>query len=1326
MMMAEGVMDNTGELALVKKAQNGDRDSYGRLVDQYGGVVLAIAYSRVGNYAASQDIAQDAFLLGFRNLSTLRNPQLFGTWLRTITRNLCRNWLKSQAYRDRLGADSAVLRERLGYVQAPEASAKLEEKEMHDLIDRILRKLPLSDRESIMLYYFEGKSMNEAAKALEISPATMRKRLERARKRLREQLSAHVESGLLEAAKGRTMSGRVLAAIPLGASYVKVAPVTSVVPATAALHLIKAAETVGGTAIGIGKAGLVATTCAVVIIGAGAVYTRLGNRPIEGPPVKPVELVESAVPEQTSAELRRREDSIRRQAEPMRLVEVVNEGVEEMVTGPPSLGKGDAVLYGRVTHAGGEPGREVKVIAGRTHDARGNEQEDVGAAETVTLQDGSYRLENLPDGRYVIYAIAPDATGVELVPVSSRRAGGTRQDIRISPSFATSGTVRNGDGVPVAGATVVLLARKDTPVDPVIFRPVSVETDQDGRYVLDYLWEGSYTVQAAAEGYAPSVIQDVRAGTSRNDIVLYPGGRVSGTVTFADTGEPVPEVLVVAKDQEGGKTHKGRTDEAGNYLLDNLSWDTTYSITVDGDVYAPQEEQKVRVRHGTDARGVDIVVSSGASISGTVTARDTGEPLSGATISVRGPKTREVTTGGDGTYLCTGLTPGLYNVYCEPPEGVVQEYGRQRQLSVHRDEQLTGVNFRFKRGATISGRVTDRAMNAVAGAHLEARCQAQTLQSRSGVKSDANGYYILAGIPRGATCRMYIRANRYGSIISDPVSVPADANLTGIDFVLGLGATISGRIVDRNGRPVENAQVQLLTDSGNTFWSTTVSTDADERGRFEFTDVGPGTYTFGGRAGEGGAFLTVLNDAITVRAGGDIPGVELVVEEPVEGVVEGYVRNEEGEGILSVLVQADPNAAVETDVTGHYRLEGLGDSTVVQIRFEHERYARASLSDLPVGTMNADVVMLRPGGIAGVVMDAATGQPVSDFSVQKGLGGRAWYGNPEHFHSRAGEFVLKSVEPGVVGLRISAAGYAPHEVSDIVVESGRVTDGIKVSLTRGNIIRGKVVAASDSRPIAGANIYLGAVPESGVAQMRDMLATTGMNGSFLLKDIGAGEQTLAVMHADFATATAVVDVREGQDAEVTIPLEVGGIVSGYVTENGEPVSGAFLGLHAGGEDPVWPSVSTDADGHYEISNIAPGTYTIGALVPGSEPGERALTERAVIEVRSGCITDRDFEFRTGTAVIEGTLMWNGEPLADPKVPALVTVCPVWAPGQRQTLPPGRSSPYRIERLAAGSYTVTAELFDPEPSRRIERTVSVEVAEGQTVHVDIEMAEAAPH
>jgi len=188
-------MDGAHELELVRKAQRGDRASYGTLVDLYGGAVLAIAYSRVGNFQVSQDIAQDTFLLGFENLGKLRSPNRFGAWLKTIARNLCANWHKSESYRKRLHEDSAMLHARLGYENGAAADERMEHDEMRNLIDQALDCLSVGDREAIVLYYFEGQSVGDAAKSFGISPVAMRKCGTRSARMLRPNSSKPVDGG---------------------------------------------------------------------------------------------------------------------------------------------------------------------------------------------------------------------------------------------------------------------------------------------------------------------------------------------------------------------------------------------------------------------------------------------------------------------------------------------------------------------------------------------------------------------------------------------------------------------------------------------------------------------------------------------------------------------------------------------------------------------------------------------------------------------------------------------------------------------------------------------------------------------------------------------------------------------------------------------------------------------------------------------------------------------------------------------------------------------------------------------------------------------------
>ncbi len=997
------------------------------------------------------------------------------------------------------------------------------------------------------------------------------------------------------------------------------------------------------------------------------------------------------------------------------------EETEEPDPGPRKLEEGECVVYGTVSEPGGDPGRGVKVTIARTHNTEGEEDEHKPIAETTSLHDGSYRLEKIPDGRYVLYAIAPRASGVETLFLDSERSRETKQDIQMNPSFATGGTVWNAKREPVSGAAVVLLARKDTPVDPVVFKPMPSMTDDAGRYSLDYLWEGSYTIQASAKDYAPSVLKDVKAGTTRNDIVLYSGGSVSGTVTFKETGKPARAMLVVARNEGGGGKIEARTDKEGKYLFESVSCETKHTITVESESFVAAEERTVTLRDGETLTGVDIVLSRGASISGRVLTSDTGKPLLGAKVYVRGPKRREATSGEDGTYMCSALRQGQYDVRCEPPEGIARTYGQPRKVSVGRDEQVMGIDFSFVSGTSISGRITDTAMNGIEAARVQASSQTRGRFSQSEAKTDAQGNYRLTGITRNASWLIHVRAKGYGGVSSRPIPVSADGDVTGIDFVLESGATVSGRVVDTNRRSLPNGRILLSLQQGG-LGGPVPSGDVDANGRFEISDLGPGTYQFQVSIDRRGSYRMALNDPITVRAGEKMTNVEVVVEASGEGFVEGYARDEEGTGILGVNVNAwsrtGHHSDASTDALGHYRLEGLGEGTV-QIQFLHQNYANASLREIPVGTMDADVVLVPRGSVEGIVLDATTRRPITDFTVEAGRGGG--YGSPRTFHSEAGEFVMDNIEPGMTSLKASAVGYAPQEISDIVVESGQVTSGIEFYLSQGNVVRGTVVAASNSRPVPGANIYLGGLPRDQWQQERDVTAVTGADGSFVLKDVGAGEQTIGAKHPDFAPATVMVMVRAGRDAQVTIRLGVGGIVAGYVSENGVAAPGAYLNLNRP-DGSYHQSSRTDEDGYYEFKGLAIGIYRVYATLPTSEPGERRASQQATVEVQEDRITEQNFDFREGTGVIEGYVTRNGEPVA---ANGRVTVSSGSDPGgfAGNATVDGNGF-YRVEKLAEGSYTVVAQISDTETNRTVMRRASAEVADGQTVRLDIEIAGSA--
>src|SRR5262245_38749145 len=75
---------------LVRAAQAGDRRAFERLVERHHGLVCAFACGLTASVSESEEVAQEAFMLAWRRLARLREPERFRSWILTITRNASR------------------------------------------------------------------------------------------------------------------------------------------------------------------------------------------------------------------------------------------------------------------------------------------------------------------------------------------------------------------------------------------------------------------------------------------------------------------------------------------------------------------------------------------------------------------------------------------------------------------------------------------------------------------------------------------------------------------------------------------------------------------------------------------------------------------------------------------------------------------------------------------------------------------------------------------------------------------------------------------------------------------------------------------------------------------------------------------------------------------------------------------------------------------------------------------------------------------------------------------------------------------------------------
>ena len=173
---------------LVQRAQEGDRDAFGRLVEQFQPTVHAIALRRLGNTSEAMELTQDVFLHILRRIHQLREPERFAGWLRQVAVRMAINRATRRVAPSTV--DTGVLEG--AYEHALQPVDELITRERAERLWVALRRLKTLDRESLVAFYIRGLSLVEMAGELDVPLGTIKRRLHTARKRLRLELEASV------------------------------------------------------------------------------------------------------------------------------------------------------------------------------------------------------------------------------------------------------------------------------------------------------------------------------------------------------------------------------------------------------------------------------------------------------------------------------------------------------------------------------------------------------------------------------------------------------------------------------------------------------------------------------------------------------------------------------------------------------------------------------------------------------------------------------------------------------------------------------------------------------------------------------------------------------------------------------------------------------------------------------------------------------------------------------------------------------------------------------------------------------------------------------
>lgn len=164
---------------LIRRAQAGDRQAFGVLVQQHQGRVYSFTRRLCGNPDHALDITQDTFIKAWQALPAWRPEARFETWLLRIARNTAIDGLRRGRHEPEPLPDDAVLVD-----HGPTPLRQLESSRNIVQLEALLAQLPLAQREVLLLRELEGLSYRELAAALDISEGTVKSRLARARSAL--------------------------------------------------------------------------------------------------------------------------------------------------------------------------------------------------------------------------------------------------------------------------------------------------------------------------------------------------------------------------------------------------------------------------------------------------------------------------------------------------------------------------------------------------------------------------------------------------------------------------------------------------------------------------------------------------------------------------------------------------------------------------------------------------------------------------------------------------------------------------------------------------------------------------------------------------------------------------------------------------------------------------------------------------------------------------------------------------------------------------------------------------------------------------------------
>ena len=909
-------------------------------------------------------------------------------------------------------------------------------------------------------------------------------------------------------------------------------------------------------------------------------------------------------------------------------------------------------LRGRVVSGGqGVAGASISAVAYETPFVAARREAHDGPspsplATTTTRNDGGFVLSLPASAPAVQLRIeASGSVAVRLIDVFDGTETAEVGDVELSRAALLTGRVVDGRGAPVADATVSLEPGLSAPGGRGRLPETRLlRTGTDGAFRFDAASPSGNRLRVEKGGLATVTLASVRAGGMARPVVLGPARGLVGSVRRPDGRTPAPGVFVRSQGHGLGLTRWVETAADGSFHIADAPAETDRVVAEGGPL--GRGEATVTSASSEGRAPLTVVLDPPTRITGRIVNAKTLGPVPRTRVEAQAHGRVAVTRSGpDGHYALDALTPGTYRLVVDEPR--FTRYVRPG-VRLPRGKSAT-VDIPLTAGAILAGRVVDEQGRPVAGvvgrlsrggrAGFGPRFGGRRGSDEIAFRTGADGTFRAERLSPGPNQRLTLAHPQYEPRVVAGLSLPSGRAPSGLTVVLRRGLEIAGVVRDSEGHPVAGVEVELRPS-------------ASERrggGRFAF---------------ERGA---IEQDSMRATSGPD----------------------------------------------GAFRIAGL-ESGAYALQARHDGYAAATLDPLRLesGVTPPTVdVWLLPGAVLSGFVHRPDGSGAKGFIVAaraEGAESRPFGAGLPEATGDDGAFTIDGLRAGETYTLVVFGRGGPPEPRDSVVAPARDVEILVGGVGR---ITGRVIDAQTRKPVTDFTATYEADLASGGFGRRmrggaaaraardsreddeDDGASRSLDGTFAIQDVPPGTWTVTVDAEGYETArVGGVSVREGETApDVEVQVRRGRVLGGRVIESqtGRPVPGVSVtasSAAATGPAGFGQAVAlSDADGRFEITGLALGTYRLLAQHPDyAEASQIVDVEQTVASVA--------VRLSAGGTLGGVVVAESGEPVAGAEV-ALQTDGgggPRFGGSGPSTASDGTGA-FRFDRLAAGRYSVTASL-----------------------------------